>query len=210
MPELALNTGGTAVYTSGSGTSTLTFTYTVASGQASPDLDYASTTALSLNGGTIVDAISDLEVELALPAPGSPGSLGANKQIVIDTQARATGVTSPLPDGRYGAGTVVSITVLFNQPVVVAGLPQIALNTGVSASYSSGSGTNALTFTYIVAPGQSSPDLDYASTTALNLNGGTIQDAGTGQNAILTLPAPGAAGSLGANKNIIIDTTARG
>ena len=44
-----------ATYASGSGTSTLTFNYTVASGQNSADLDYAPTSALALNGGTIQD-----------------------------------------------------------------------------------------------------------------------------------------------------------
>jgi len=207
-PQLALNTGGTADYTSGSGTSTLTFSYTVAAGQSTTDLDYLSANALTLNGGTIVDAISDLDAELVLPAPGAAGSLGANKNIAIDTQAKVTGVTSPLPNGRYGAGTVISITVLFNQSVVVTGTPQLALNTGAVATYSSGSGTNSLTFTYTVAAGQTSADLDYTSTSALTLNGGTIQDEATGQNVTLTLPAPGTAGSLGANKDIVVDTTA--
>ena len=42
-------------YTSGSGSSTLTFNYTVQSGHNTSDLDYASTSALVLNGGTIND-----------------------------------------------------------------------------------------------------------------------------------------------------------
>ena len=43
----------------------------------------------------------------------------------------------------------------------------------------------------------------------MTLNGGTIEDTVTNPNAaILTLPAPGASGSLGANKNIQIDTVA--
>ena len=50
------NSGGTASYSSGSGTSTLTFTYTVAAGQDANPLDEASTTALTLNGGTINDS----------------------------------------------------------------------------------------------------------------------------------------------------------
>jgi hypothetical protein len=58
-----------------------------------------------------------------------------------------------------------------------------------------------------VAAGQSASDLDYSSTSALALAGGTIRDAVT-NNATLTLPAPGAAGSLGANKAIVVDTTA--
>ncbi len=48
-PSLSLNDGGTATNANGSGTSTLTFNYTVASGQNSADLDYASTSALALN-----------------------------------------------------------------------------------------------------------------------------------------------------------------
>jgi hypothetical protein len=74
-------------------------------------------------------------------------------------------------------------------------------------NYASGGGTSALTFTYTVQAGDTSSDLDYVSTTSLALNGGTIKDLAA-NNAVLTLPAPGAAGSLGANKAIVIDTAA--
>ena len=60
----------------------------------------------------------------------------------------------------------------FSEAVTVTGTPQLALNSGGTASYSSGSGTSTLTFTYTVAAGQNSPTLDYTSTTALTLNGG--------------------------------------
>jgi hypothetical protein len=73
-------------------------------------------------------------------------------------------------------------------------------------SYTSGSGTNTLSFSYIVAAGNQSSDLDYASSSALQLNGGTIKNGST--DAVLTLPTPGAPGSLGANKALVIDTTA--
>jgi hypothetical protein len=73
------------------------------------------------------------------------------------------------------------------------------------ASYSGGSGSSTLVFTYVVAAGQNSSHLDYASAGALTLNGGTISDANSNP-AVLTLPAPGAAGSLGANKYLVIDT----
>ena len=206
-PELALNSGGVATFFDGSGTDTLTFTYTVAPGDSATDLDYLSATALNLNGGTIVDAFSELDAELDLPAPGTPGSLGANKNIVIETRARVTGVSSPIPDGTYGATSVIAINVTFDQAMVVTGAPQLALNSGGVATYSIGSGTNTLTFTYTVGAGQNSPDLDYSSANALTLNGGTIKDQFSGQDAILTLPAPGGPGSLGANNNIKIDTT---
>ena len=42
---LALHSGATAIYSTGSGTSTLSFTYTVAAGQNSAKLDYTSASA---------------------------------------------------------------------------------------------------------------------------------------------------------------------
>ena len=82
--------------------------------------------------------------------------------------------------------------------VNVTGTPQITLETGGTdavVNYSSGSGTNTLTFNYTVAAGHTSADLDYVATTSLALNSGTIKDAALNA-ATLTLPAIGAAGSL--------------
>ena len=102
-------------------------------------------------------------------------------------------------------GTAIPITVTFNEPVTVTGTPQLALNagSGAVAIYTGGSGTSALTFTYTVAAGDNSSDLDYASTTALALNGGSIQDA-AGNAAVLTLPTIGTDGL--ATQNITINT----
>ena len=106
---------------------------------------------------------------------------------------------------------MLSVTVTFSEPVTVTGTPQLTLSTGSPATtaigYASGSGTSTLSFTYPVASPNFSLDLDHASTTALGLNAGTILDAATNA-AVLTLPAPGAAGSLGANKALVVDTTA--
>lgn len=71
---------------------------------------------------------------------------------------------------------------------------------------SSGAGST-LTFNYVVQPGDTSTDLDYFDSNSLDLNGGTIKDL-AGNDASLTLATPGAANSLGFNKNIVIDTTA--
>ena len=95
--------------------------------------------------------------------------------------------------------------------MTVTGTPQLTLSTGTPVTtvvnYTSGTGTTVLTFNYTVAAGNTSADLDYAATTSLALNGGTIQDLAT-NNATLTLAAPAATNSLGANKALIIDTTA--
>ena len=48
---------------------------------------------------------------------------------------------------------------------------------GAIVDYSSGSGTNTLTFNYTVADGDSSPDLDYVYSNPIVFNGGTIKDA---------------------------------
>jgi Bacterial Ig-like domain len=65
---------------------------------------------------------------------------------------------------------------------VAGGTPTLTLNDGGTATYTGGSGTNALTFSYTAAAGQNTPDL---TVTAVNLNGGTIKD-GAGNNASLS------------------------
>jgi hypothetical protein len=140
---------------------------------------------------------------------GPPGSHSAT--IAPHTVApTVSGVTSTTANGTYGAATVIAVTVTFTSPVNVTGVPQLTLSTGSpaasAANYTGGSGTATLTFTYTVASGNTTPHLDYAATTALSLNGGTITDP-YGNTATLTLAAPGAAGSLGAATFIVIDAT---
>src|SRR5262249_19122913 len=125
----------------------------------------------------------------------------------IDTvSASVTGISSTKPDGTYGVGASISITVTFGKDRKRAGNAQLALNSGGTAAYASGTGTTTLTFTYTVAAGQSSADLDYTSTPAVTLKGGKIRRASSGQAARWPLPAPGGGGSPGANKTIVIDT----
>src|SRR5207253_3714856 len=85
-PTLALNSAGSASYSSGSGTSTLTFNYTVQAGDTSADLDYAATSSLALAGGTIKDNATN-NATLTLPTVGGASSLGGQKNIIIDTTA---------------------------------------------------------------------------------------------------------------------------
>ncbi len=129
---------------------------------------------------------------------------------VNSVQPRVTAVNATVADGTYKVGDVITISITFDQVVTVdtnGGIPSLLLETGSidrAATYVSGSGSTTLTFSYTVQAGDISADLDYASTSALSLNGGTIQD-GTSQSANLTLPTPGAAGSLGAIKALVVD-----
>ena len=121
-----------------------------------------------------------------------------------------TGVSASTANGTYKAGDTITITAGFSENVNVTGTPQLELETGTTdriAYYVGGSGTNTLSFGYTVQAGDTSDDLDYKNTSALTLGGGTIKDAAN-NDATLTLPAPGAAGSLGANRNIVIDGVA--
>ncbi|MBI4760853.1 MAG: lamin tail domain-containing protein [Chloroflexota bacterium] len=120
-PTLLLETGVTdraASYLSGSGTNTLTFRYTVSSGDASNDLDYISASALTLNGGSIVGAVGN--AVLILPNPGSPGSLGANKNIMIDNGAPPSFVSirRQSPVSTATNSDTLTFRVTFNETVM--------------------------------------------------------------------------------------------
>ena len=119
-------------------------------------------------------------------------------------------VTSAKTDGSYTIDEVIPITVTFSEVVNVTQTPTLTLETGSSdvvVNYSSGTGSNILIFNYTVAAGHNSSDLEYVDTSSLALNSGTIIDAAT-NNATLTLVSPGTTNSLGANKALVIDTTA--
>lgn len=176
QPQLTLNDGAVVNYTGGSGSSTLTFTYTVAAGQNAADLDYASTAALAVpNGGSIKDQAGNAAV-LTLPATGTDGLV--TKKIVIATPPIVGTVsTTSASNLHYKAGAKVPITVTFNRAVKVSGTPQLTLNDGGVARYSGGSGTATLTFIYTVAAGQNTANLDYATTALLALpRGASIKD----------------------------------
>ncbi|RYZ60218.1 MAG: hypothetical protein EOP07_01465, partial [Proteobacteria bacterium] len=130
--------------------------------------------------------------------------------ITIDTSLPyVVSLTSTLASGSYKLGQIIPIKLNFSETVNVTGTPTLLLETGATdrtAAYVTGSGTTDLIFEYTVQAGDTSADLDVQSTTALALAGGTIQDS-SNFSASLTLPAPGATGSLGDNRNFVIDTT---
>lgn len=210
-PRITLETGvidQVVDCASGSGTNTLTCQYTVQTGDISADLDYATSTSFDLNGSTVRDALGNDAVVL-LPVPGMAGSLGNNKNFVIDGDPpTVTNVTSSNADATYGGGQVVYVQIDFSEIVkVVGGTPKLLLETGATdqyALYDSGSQTTSLVFKYTVQTGDVTADLDYTAIDSIDLDGSFIQDS-FNNSAVLTLPVPSAAGSLGANKAIVID-----
>ncbi len=209
-PTLALETGSTDAvldYVSGSGTNTLTFTYIVALGHESDNLDYVDASALQLNLATIRDTTGN-DADLDLPTPGTSGSLGFGKDRNIDAVIpTVTTVTSTKADGAYKADLIIPIAVVFSENVGVLGTPTLTLDVGggYDVDYANRTSGDTLFFDYTVLPGHNKTDLGYVSTTALKLNGGSIQDAATNP-ADTTLPTPNGAGSLSGTKDLIIDT----
>lgn len=175
----------------------------------------SSTGVITVLNGTLLDYETATSHNMTVRA--TDGSLFADQTFSIavtdvdDTGPVVTNVSSSKGNGSYKAGEVISIQVTFNETVTVSGgTPGLVLETGSidqTASYSSGSPGTTLNFTYTVQAGDTSADLDYFSTAALAANGATLRDA-LNNDATLTLPAPGATGSLGANKALVIDTTA--
>ena len=178
------------------------------------------------NGGQAVGALwnegtLDLQGTLALSqnaaGSGQGGVIGttpaAYNDILSSSPPTITQVKASTPNGSYGVGAVIDIQVTFSLPVDVnGGTPQLTLETGTTdrvVDYLNGSGANTLVFRYTVQAGDTSADLDYLSTSALALNGGTIVSAfNSADSAVLTLPAPGTTGSLGANQALVIDGVA--
>jgi len=163
-------------------------------------LGYLTYSAPTVGGRSFMLTVSDGDGATSAPVLFSMEGL----DVVAPTVA---GITSVSANGAHKVGDVISIQVAFSESVIVAGTPELLLETGATdhaAVYQSGSGSTVLTFLYTVQAGDRTADLDAASAAALQLNGGSILDA-AGNAAVLALPVPGAAGSLGANKAIVID-----
>jgi autotransporter passenger strand-loop-strand repeat protein len=97
----------------------------------------------------------------------------------------ASGADIVASTGDLDAGRAVTLSLNTNEAINVntsGGTPTLSLNDGGTATYAGGSGTSALAFTYTVATGENTSNL---AITAVNLNGGTAQDA-NGHDAVFS------------------------
>ena len=198
-PTLTLNDGGTATYAGGSGGSALTFTYTVASGQNTAGL------AVTAVNGTITDLAGNALSSATLPQNFTGVAVDTTTPSVSSVVASGSGITAG--SGDVGIGSVVTLTVNLSEAVRVAGgTPTLTLNDGGTASYTGGSGSNALTFSYAVAAGQNTADL---AVTAVNLNSASVKN-GAGTAANLTGAVTNPAGTLQINTSTPVVSTNSG
>ena len=139
----------------------------------------STATAVNLNSATITDGAGNA-ANLSLSGLTQSGPQ-------IDTVTPVISAIAETPSsGDLNAGKTVTYTLTMSENVTVntaGGSPTLTLNDGGTATYVSGSGTSALTFSYTVLAGQNTPDLKVST---VNLNGATLQD-GAGNAANLSI-----------------------
>ncbi|MFI3158474.1 MAG: SwmB domain-containing protein, partial [Methylococcaceae bacterium] len=204
-PNLSLVIGSTlvqAAYASGTGTNSLTFTYTILANQTDANGISIAANALALNSGTIKDVAGNAATLTHAPVADNSSYLVDTAPPTVNTIsiASATGIQA----STLNTGDVMSITVPLTEVVTVTGTPQISLvigNTDVLANYSTGTGTNSLTFTYTILAGQTDTNGIAIKINTLALNSGMIVD--TAGNAATLANA-----AVTDNASYMVDTTA--
>ena len=139
---------------------------------------------LSGNGNT------DADPEILCCVGGLADSIGA---------ADVTEVEWITTTADKSEGFTLSVRVRYNEEVTVTGSPTIAVTNGNQGSgsgrgphtlvYASGTGTNELVFTLVIAQNNAATnanDVLVVGANAINLNSGTIKDAGTSTNSTIT------------------------
>eukprot|EP00455_Lapot_gusevi_P049970 TRINITY_DN717_c0_g2_i1.p1 TRINITY_DN717_c0_g2~~TRINITY_DN717_c0_g2_i1.p1 ORF type:complete len:656 (+),score=257.25 TRINITY_DN717_c0_g2_i1:77-1969(+) len=207
------NTLRYANYSSGSGSTSLVFNYTILPGDDMPlnaVLDYASPNALQLNGALIRSGTYNL-LNVTLPFPGS----GMGRAIRLDTVAPTVVSVSvitppalaPVSSLIVGPATTIWFAVNVSEPVYVTWQYAISLivlrfNSSVGyATFQSGSGTTSLLFAYTTQGTEWTTQLDYNNTNALLRQGLSLKDS-AGYDLVTTLPSPGSAGSISASGQV--------
>jgi outer membrane protein OmpA-like peptidoglycan-associated protein len=146
-------------------------------------------------------------------AAGNPALAAAPLSLILDSKPPAVlRVEKITPDGTYGIGSNIDFRLVFNEPVVLSNFdsnsPSLTLNAKSGAkAFVLSTTSDSLVFRYKVQAGDSTADLNYVATTALNLGSFQIRDAGN-NNAVLTLPDPALSTSLGGGANYILDGVA--
>ena len=145
-----------------------------------------NTAGLAVTGitGTIADSAGNALSTANLPETFAGVSIDTTTPSVSSVSATA---------GDYDAGKALTLTLNMSEAVNVTGTPTLTLNDGGTASYTGGTGTNALTFSYTVGAGQNTAGLAVTGIT------GTIADLAG--NALSTANLPETF------TGVIVDTT---
>ena len=180
-PRLVLDVGGNAkhaVYTRGSGSATLTFEFTVGSGDQDAD-GLTGASVLDLNSGSLADQAGNAVLSAGLTGLSVEDLSGVLVNGVPPTLSSVVGT-----EETYTAGEVVSLTATFSNAVIVSASsggdsPRLVLDVGGSTRHGTYTGDGALneghTFSYTVSAGES--DGDGIEVTGLDLQGGSVKNS---------------------------------
>ncbi len=219
--------GRWAVYSSGSGSSVLSFSYRVILGDFATPPNFYYRQICHPNGdcihtkGLLVRESATLELDADLSTNFSQQGMhvveSSDRGVAIDTSmSPATTVLSTItskPAGTYGAGEIIYIQVKFSDPVVLHGtLPKFLLNTGHFAAYyalgNNWSSNDELTFKYISTESDYISSLEWAldpaNHTAIICTGSCIIENGNGARVDLTFHDAGSGSFVVAQLNSMV------
>ncbi len=127
-----------------------------------------------------------IRVDARQASSGTAGASQANFTTTYKLQGpEISGASSTTPAGAYKAGSVINVTLSFNQAVTSAGLA-ITLNNGLVLNTGALAGVNSYSGSFTLATGQDTPAGKYLDVISII---GTIKDAAANSNSILTVPA---------------------
>ena len=153
-----------ALFNRGSGTKELVFSYTVGTDDDDPDGISWNENSLRLDSdASITSTFNNLDANL------DHTELGKLESHRIDQNPRAISqeITSEPTDGTnsdtYGAGDMITFQIVFNQQVIVNGVPRLrfSISSGADdeyATYVSGATGNTVTFSYTVLTADADTD----------------------------------------------------
>ena len=203
VPQLLIAAGKAqrkATYVSGSGSPTLVFQYVVGRSDGTADVAVGQGFLFPKKSG-IVSGSESL-------GPGLPAGIAGQSMAGVQFDAVPPKVVGPVAVpgvGTYAVGQALNFVVRFSEAVTVVGAPQISV-AGLSAArqaiYVSGSGSQELTFRYVVQAGDSpagKKGLSLAKTITLPPSAAISDSAGN---------RPALKISAAAMKSVRIDATA--
>ena len=182
-PQVALSIGSRirqATYDAGSGSASVHFIYRVQTADVDTDGVSIAANAISLNGGSIkATADGTTDADLRHDAwPAHPGQKVDGSPAVSDFYF----ANPPASGDTYGVGEQIFVVVVFDQPVTVAGNPQLALSIGGRIRQATPAGgpehpwhQNGATFAYTVQTADVDTDGVSIAANAISLNGGSIK-----------------------------------
>lgn len=202
-PSLSITIGASTVAApliSGAGSKNLLFQYTVLVSEN--DADGVALNSLALNGATMTFTNAGATTNCDI---STVTSRTYSNVIVDNTGPTLTGFSLVTLPGFYNEGDAIVFSATYSEPVIVGTpAPSIGLtfNTGASATYVSGSGTNTINFQYTVSATQ--VDLDgYGFSSTSIINGASIADASGNPAAIDISAYTGAIAGGGGTSNLV-------